>query len=89
MTPEEAIEIALEIETKSWTDFFSIRELIDNAKKQIPMKPLHIHKNYYCPICKEDSWIMWDDAVPNDMDNFCGICGQKIDWEGINNDLHR
>ena len=23
----------------------------------------------------------WDDAVPNDMDKYCGICGQAIDWE--------
>ena len=49
--------------------------------RQIPMKPLHIHKNYYCPICKEGGWIMWDDAIPNETDNYCGFCGQKIDWE--------
>ncbi len=57
--------------------------------KQISQKPLHIHRNYYCPVCKEGGWIMWDDAIPNDMDNFCGICGQRLDWEGINNDIHR
>ena len=49
--------------------------------KQIPKKPLHMHKNYYCPICKEDGWMLWDDAVPNDMDKYCGKCGQAIDWE--------
>ena len=54
---------------------------LEAINKQIPQKPLHIHKNYYCPVCQEDGWIMWDDAIPNDMDNFCGICGQKIDWE--------
>ena len=50
-------------------------------EKQIPMKPLHMHKNYYCPICKEDGWMLWDDAIPNDMDKYCGKCGQAIDWE--------
>ena len=40
-----------------------------------------MHKNYYCPICKEDGWMLWDDAIPNDMDEYCGKCGQAIDWE--------
>ena len=57
---------------------------IEAITKQIPMKPLHEHKNYYCPICKEGGWILWDDAVPNDMDNYCGKCGQAIDWSDIN-----
>lgn len=49
--------------------------------KQIPKKPLHMHKNYYCPICKEDGWMLWDDAIPNDVDKYCIKCGQAIDWE--------
>ena len=53
---------------------------IEALEKQIPKKPLHMHKNYYCPICKEDGWMLWDDAIPNDMDKYCGICGQAIDW---------
>ena len=53
---------------------------IDALEKQIPKKPLHMHKNYYCPVCKEDGWILWDDAIPNDMDKYCGKCGQAIDW---------
>ena len=39
-----------------------------------------MHKNYYCPICKEDGWMLWDDAIPNDTDEYCGKCGQAIDW---------
>ena len=54
---------------------------IEALEKQIPKKPLHMHKNYYCPICKEDGWMLWDDAVPNDMDEYCGKCGQAIYWE--------
>ncbi len=54
---------------------------IEALEKQIPKKPLHMHKNYYCPICKEDGWMLWDDAIPNDMDKYCSKCGQAIDWE--------
>lgn len=54
---------------------------INAINKQIPKKPLHMHKNYYCPICKEDGWILWDDAIPNDVDKYCVKCGQAIDWE--------
>ena len=54
---------------------------ISALEKQIPKKPLHMHKNYYCPICKEDGWMLWDDAIPNDMDKYCGKCEQAIDWE--------
>ena len=54
---------------------------LEALEKQVPKKPLHMHKNYYCPICKEDGWMLWDDAVPNDMDKYCGKCGQAIDWE--------
>ena len=53
---------------------------IKALEKQIPKKPLHMHKNYYCPICKEDGWMLWDDAIPNDMDKYCGKCGQAIGW---------
>ena len=58
----------------------AISMAIDALEKQIPKKPLHMHKNYYCPICKEDGWMLWDDAIPNDMDKYCGMCGQAIDW---------
>ena len=54
---------------------------LEALEKQVPKKPLHMHKNYYCPICKEDGWMLWDDAIPNDMDEYCGKCGQAIDWE--------
>ena len=54
---------------------------LEALEKQIPKKPLHMHKNYYCPICKEDGWMLWDDAIPNDMDKYCGKCGQALDWK--------
>ena len=82
MTYEEAIKqlnsIAIYHFDKYTAD--AINMAIDALEKQIPKKPIHMHKNYYCPICKEDGWMMWDDAIPNDMDKYCGICGQAIDW---------
>ena len=32
----------------------AINIAIEALDRQIPKKPLHMHKNYYCPICKED-----------------------------------
>ena len=58
----------------------ALSKAVEAIEKQIPKKPLHMHKNYYCPICKEDGWMLWDDAIPNDMDNYCSKCGQAIDW---------
>ena len=84
MTYEEAIErIKCILKNNSFTkaDKNALKLAIDALEKQIPKKPLHMHKNYYCPICKEDGWMLWDDAIPNDMDEYCGKCGQAIDWE--------
>ena len=88
MTNEEAIIILRDtpIDIRSSADIYTLYATaqgmaIDALEKQIPKKPLHMHKNYYCPICKEDGWLLWDDAVPNDMDEYCGKCGQAIDWK--------
>ena len=82
MTHEEAIKqlnaIAIYHFDKYTAD--TIDMAINALEKQIPKKPLHMHKNYYCPICKENGWMLWDDAIPNDMDEYCGKCGQAIDW---------
>ena len=83
MTYEEARKM-LENSASSIVMEEAVDVAIDALDKQIPKKPLHMHKNYYCPICKEDGWMLWDDAVPNDMDKYCGKCGQAIDWSDIN-----
>ena len=82
MTYEEAIKLlnSVTIYYGGKCSRTALNLAIGALEKQIPKKPLHMHKNYYCPICKEDGWMLWDDAVPNDMDNYCGICGQAIDW---------
>ena len=79
MTNEEAI-IDIRENIQPIVGGKSLDIAISAIEKQIPKKPIHMHKNYYCPICKEDGWMMWDDAIPNDMDKYCGICGQAIDW---------
>ena len=83
MTYEEAIKLLNSVSIYYGSK--CTRNAVDLAilalEKQIPKKPLHMHKNYYCPICKEDGWMLWDDAVPNDMDKYCGKCGQAIDWD--------
>ena len=86
MTYEEAIK-----QLNSVTIYYggkctrtSLDIAIEALEKQIPKKPLHMHKNYFCPICKEDGWMLWDDAIPNDMDKYCGKCGQAIDWRMTN-----
>ena len=89
MTYEDATErIKCILKNNSFTraDKNALKLAIEALEKQIPKKPLHMHKNYYCPICKEDGWMLWDDAVPNDMDEYCGKCGQAIDWEMSRNE---
>lgn len=82
MTYEEML-IEFQLMAQEFDDEEDVKSfglLIDAIKKQIPKKPLHMHKNYYCPICKEDGWMLWDGAIPNDTDAYCGKCGQAIDW---------
>ena len=84
MTHEEATErIKCILKNNSFTraDKNALKLAIEALEKQVSKKPLHMHKNYYCPICKEDGWMLWDDAIPNDTDAYCGKCGQAIDWE--------
>ena len=83
MTYEEAIKQLNSVSIYHFDKYTAdaINMAIDALEKQIPKKPLHMHKNYYCPICKENGWMLWDDAIPNDTDKYCGICGQAINWE--------
>lgn len=88
MTNEEALKHFKSLQKRYTTQHNGVmcekvKVAIEAIEKQIPKKPLHLHKNYYCPICKEDGWMLWDDAEPNDFDNFCCKCGQALDWSDI------
>ena len=62
MTHEEATErIKCILKNNSFTraDKNALKLAIEALEKQVSKKPLHMHKNYYCPICKEDGRILW------------------------------
>lgn len=49
-------------------------------EKQVPKKPLYenIYGDcavYSCPVCKDETMIL-------NGDNYCTMCGQKLDWGG-------
>lgn len=52
--------------------------------RDIPQAPDIKGRNYYCPSCHQ--WLLWLDAVPNENDNYCGKCGQAIDWTETSSD---
>lgn len=70
-------------------EFFEIA--IYALDKQIPKKPiLHVLSKYKngnvkkcawkCPSCLRIEYVKQRDA----LDTYCGFCGQKIDYEGVN-----
>ncbi len=52
---------------------------MEALRKQEPMKPIRTEKSLYCPNCVH--WLSGDDIIPNEWDNYCRICGQKINLE--------
>lgn len=70
-----------EIENKAW-------QLINYAmSKQTARPPIKdIEGEYRCPIC-ESTWITIDwDSGEHSKTPYCPSCGQKIDWEKVNNE---
>lgn len=64
------------------SDINLLQELVN---KQIPIKPNKIILikgllgRFECPICGCQIRFIQGDNEPNEMDNFCGKCGQAID----------
>ena len=53
------------------------------------MKVLVKDKMFVCRNCWNNgkvTSILWADMIPNENDNYCSCCGQKIDWSEIDND---
>ena len=72
------------------------RMAINSMKKQIPMKPIkedeigvYTRTNIKCkkPIYDNNLWICRyccrRDAILNEGQNYCHICGQRIDWNNL------
>lgn len=52
--------------------------------KQTAIEPIHEGRRYLCHTCMNP--ILYDDEIPNERDSYCPVCGQKIDWEGVNDE---
>lgn len=73
------------------TEFIDvIQEAISALEKQTPEKPIwHVLSKYKngnvkkgawkCPTCLRIEYVKQRDA----LDTYCGFCGQKIDYEGV------
>ena len=98
MTPEQAIKILdsdtslVAIEELKYYAGFNRDKVIDQIqeamdmgaealRKQTAKEPVHEGRRYLCPACMNP--ILYDDEIPNEYDSYCPVCGQKIDWEGI------
>lgn len=58
---------------------------IEALEKQIPKKPLYEKTYgdcavYSCPVCKDETMIL-------NGDNYCTMCGQKLDWGGDDDEM--
>lgn len=58
---------------------------VEAIEKQIPKKPLYEKTYgdcavYSCPVCKDETMIL-------NGDNYCTMCGQKLDWGGDDDEM--
>lgn len=83
MTVSEAIEqLKIEFIGEYERQREAKRIAIKTLEKQIPKKPIEmkltdklLNGYFACPICS--CWVGTDEY----SNNYCGFCGQKIDWE--------
>lgn len=52
--------------------------VIEALEKQIPKKLIINNYSYLCPIC--DTSYAHKREYPTGYKNYCGKCGQKLDW---------
>lgn len=87
MNTQQALEtIKYEVNEEGHCGYIEdeLRLAMAALEKQVPKRPLR--KNacgdcvvYSCPACKDGRLIL-------DGDNYCTMCGQKLDWGGDDND---
>lgn len=79
MTNEEAIKILklnATLAPKATQFCEAVKIAVDAIEKQIPQKAHRIEDefiDYTCPAC----------GNPYISENYCGYCGQRLKWEGI------
>ena len=81
MTPQKAIQqikILFNVNVYGLTDE-AVRMAIDALEKQIPKKPMYIDGDYDFPLCPKCRLLVGE----NEEENYCSVCGQALDWEGI------
>ena len=81
------IERAIEILDPEHREHYESIEIVEEAcrmgmaalKRTIPMKPVVDERTgrCTCPSCSEPNFLENDH---NTLNNFCGCCGQAIDW---------
>lgn len=71
MNAKEALEI-LKNERYSTKFFPAIMVAFEALEKQIPLKVTNGVDFYRCPSCEKVIYVVL---------NYCGCCGQKLDWE--------
>lgn len=78
MSIKDAIEYFYEMmkngNIKNDTQQLAYETAIDALEKQIPKKPIGKNNERKIYMCQ------CGNTQINTMDNFCGICGQKLDW---------
>lgn len=75
---KEDVEKAL-LELEQYRKFGTIEEVREAVEKAEEKKPTFYATNWYCPKCGNlvgNSEFEWEKE-------FCGTCGQKIDWSGL------
>ena len=59
----------------------SKEELLEALTKRKPVKPLWPEEVAFCGACTKGI-VGWDDPVDGECrDNYCRLCGQKVDWD--------
>lgn len=75
----------------SWTlteiNWPAVDQLCELVDREMPKKPIkHKTRKYktqpfiwVCPNC-DKALPLWFDEEPNEVDTYCGCCGQHLDW---------
>lgn len=85
---DESFNMAIEAlkEIQKYRKIGTVDKCKEAIEKQIGRKPvLDNVDTWICPICNSADVTTQDEyGEDNGFLNYCGNCGQKLDWEGLN-----